>query len=113
MIDSCGRNIDYLRLSVTDLCNYRCRYCMPEEGVCKRTHSEILSLEELEAIARAAVALGITKIRLAENRWYGAALWSCAAGCEGFRSCRSCASPPTEASCRTWQPLSGKRVWTG
>ena len=64
MIDSCGRNIDYLRLSVTDLCNYRCRYCMPEEGVCKRTHSEILSLEELEAIARAAVALGITKIRL-------------------------------------------------
>ena len=49
MIDSCGRNIDYLRLSVTDLCNYRCRYCMPEEGVCKRTHSEILSLEELEA----------------------------------------------------------------
>ena len=47
MIDSCGRNIDYLRLSVTDLCNYRCRYCMPEEGVCKRTHSEILSLEEL------------------------------------------------------------------
>jgi len=64
MIDSCGRNIDYLRLSVTDLCNYRCRYCMPEEGVCKRTRSEILSLEELEAIARAAVALGITKIRL-------------------------------------------------
>ena len=64
MIDSCGRNIDYLRLSVTDLCNYRCRYCMPEEGVWKRTRSEILSLDELEAIARAAVALGITKIRL-------------------------------------------------
>ena len=64
MIDSCGRNIDYLRLSVTDLCNYRCRYCMPEEGVCKRAHGEILSLEELETIARAAVDLGITKIRL-------------------------------------------------
>lgn len=64
MIDGCGRNIDYLRLSVTDLCNYRCRYCMPEEGVCKRSRREMLSLEELEAVARAAVALGITKIRL-------------------------------------------------
>lgn len=64
MIDGCGRTIDYLRLSVTDLCNYRCRYCMPEEGVCKRKHQEMLSLEELEAVARAAVALGITKIRL-------------------------------------------------
>ena len=38
MRDGCGRKIDYLRLSVTDLCNYRCRYCMPEEGVCKRPH---------------------------------------------------------------------------
>lgn len=64
MIDSCGRTIDYLRLSVTDRCNYRCRYCMPEEGVCKRDHREILSIEELEAIARAAVALGVTKIRI-------------------------------------------------
>ena len=64
MIDSCGRTIDYLRLSVTDLCNYRCRYCMPEEGVCKRARREMLSLEELEAVARAAVSLGITKIRL-------------------------------------------------
>ena len=33
MLDGCGRTIDYLRLSVTDLCNYRCRYCMPPEGV--------------------------------------------------------------------------------
>lgn len=64
MIDGCGRTIDYLRLSVTDLCNYRCRYCMPEEGVCKRSHREILSIEELEAIAKAAVALGVTKIRI-------------------------------------------------
>ena len=64
MTDGCGRTIDYLRLSVTDLCNYRCRYCMPEEGVCKRSHAENLSLEELAAIAGAAVELGITKIRL-------------------------------------------------
>ena len=64
MIDGCGRNIDYLRLSVTDLCNYRCRYCMPENRVHRRSRREMLSLEELEAVARGAVALGVTKIRL-------------------------------------------------
>ena len=64
MRDNCGRTIDYLRLSVTDLCNYRCRYCMPESGVCKCAHEEILSMEEYVEIARAAVGLGIRKIRL-------------------------------------------------
>lgn len=64
MLDGCGRTIDYLRLSVTDLCNYRCRYCMPPEGVAKRDHGDILSLEELADIARAAVRLGVKKIRL-------------------------------------------------
>ena len=47
MQDGCGRTIDYLRLSVTDLCNYRCQYCMPAEGVEKRAHGDILTLEEL------------------------------------------------------------------
>ena len=64
MKDQTGRTIDYLRLSVTDLCNYRCRYCMPEEGVCKCAHQDILSVEEIEEIAAAAVKLGVTKIRL-------------------------------------------------
>ena len=64
MLDGCGRTIDYLRLSVTDLCNYRCRYCMPAEGVCKRPHADILSVEELVEIGRAAVACGVKKIRL-------------------------------------------------
>lgn len=64
MQDSVGRTIDYLRLSVTDLCNYRCRYCMPAEGVCKRSHGEILSVEELTEIAKAAVRCGVKKIRL-------------------------------------------------
>ncbi|MDO4315558.1 MAG: GTP 3',8-cyclase MoaA [Oscillospiraceae bacterium] len=64
MQDGSGRTIDYLRLSVTDLCNYRCRYCMPEEGVCKRPHSDILSLEELAEIGEAAVHCGVKKIRL-------------------------------------------------
>ncbi len=64
MIDQYGRTIDYLRLSVTDLCNYRCRYCMPEEGVRKKRHEDILRVEECEEIARAAVACGVKKIRL-------------------------------------------------
>ena len=64
MQDGFGRTIDYLRLSVTDLCNYRCRYCMPESGICKCAHEEILSIEEYVEIARAAVSLGIRKIRL-------------------------------------------------
>ena len=64
MLDGCGRTIDYLRLSVTDLCNYRCRYCMPAEGVCKRPHADILSVEELVEIGQAAVAFGVKKIRL-------------------------------------------------
>ena len=64
MLDRCGRTIDYLRLSVTDLCNYRCRYCMPEEGVPKRRHEDMLTLEELAEIAEACVACGVKKIRL-------------------------------------------------
>ena len=64
MIDNYGRTIEYLRLSVTDLCNYRCIYCMPPDGVPKRPHAEILSIEELTEIASAAITLGIRKIRL-------------------------------------------------
>ena len=64
MLDATGRNITYLRLSVTDLCNYRCRYCMPPDGVCKRAHRDICSLEELAAMAAAAVQLGVRKIRV-------------------------------------------------
>lgn len=64
MQDLCGRTIDYLRLSVTDLCNYRCQYCMPEAGVEKRPHGSSITVEECAEIARAAVALGVRKIRL-------------------------------------------------
>jgi cyclic pyranopterin phosphate synthase len=62
--DPHGRKIDYLRLSVTDLCNLRCTYCMPEEGVRKIGHADILTLEELAEVARAAIALGVTKVRI-------------------------------------------------
>ena len=64
MIDALGRSITYLRLSVTELCNLRCRYCMPEEGVCKLKHSQLLTEEEMIRAVRAAAALGITKVRI-------------------------------------------------
>ncbi len=64
MYDSYKRRIDYLRISVTDKCNLRCRYCMPEEGVPLRRHEEFLSHEQIVEVVRAAVALGLTKIRL-------------------------------------------------
>ncbi len=64
MKDSFGRNINYLRISVTDLCNLRCKYCMPEEGICKVEHKDILSLEEIYDIAKVFVSLGVNKIRL-------------------------------------------------
>ena len=64
MLDSFAREITYLRISITDRCNYRCRYCMPEEGVEKRAHGDICSLEELRDMAAAAVRCGVKKIRI-------------------------------------------------
>ncbi len=64
MFDRFDRAITYLRISVTDKCNLRCTYCMPAEGVPPRRHEDLLSLEQLADAARAAVELGITKIRL-------------------------------------------------
>lgn len=64
MRDGHDRTITYLRLSVTDLCSLRCRYCMPADGVPKRDHRDICSVEELVEIARAAVDRGIRKVRL-------------------------------------------------
>ena len=64
LVDPFGRKINYLRLSVTDRCNMRCSYCMPEHGVDKLPHQEVLSYEELHRIARAAVRLGVRKIRV-------------------------------------------------
>ena len=64
MKDSHGRVIDYLRISLTDRCNFRCIYCMPEEGVCPMSHDEILSLEEIERLVAVAAAHGIKSVRL-------------------------------------------------
>lgn len=64
MLDRFNRKINYLRISVTDRCNLRCRYCMPEEGIRLISHSEILSFEEIRQVVEVVVPLGIDKIRL-------------------------------------------------
>jgi cyclic pyranopterin phosphate synthase len=62
--DSFQRPINYLRISVTDRCNLRCVYCMPEEGVALMSHADILTYEEIYTVARVAAGLGINKVRL-------------------------------------------------
>ena len=64
MIDRLGRDITYLRISVTDKCNLRCRYCMPEEGVCKKSHADMLTEDEIIQAVEVAADLGIRKIRI-------------------------------------------------
>ena len=64
MIDRYGRNITYLRLSVTELCNLRCRYCMPADGVCKKSHEQMLTEDEMIAAVETAASLGIHKLRI-------------------------------------------------
>lgn len=64
LMDSHNRVIDYLRIAVTDRCNLRCVYCMPEEGIQPLAHAEILTYEEILRVARIAVGLGIRKVRL-------------------------------------------------
>lgn len=64
MKDTFQREIDYLRLSVTDLCNLRCRYCMPESGIPKKCHTDMLTEEEMVMAASAAAQLGIRKVRI-------------------------------------------------
>ena len=64
MIDRLGRNITYMRISVTELCNLRCRYCMPEDGVCKKSHFEMLTEDEIIQAVQAGASLGITKLRI-------------------------------------------------
>jgi cyclic pyranopterin phosphate synthase len=64
MYDRFDRQIDYLRISVTDRCNLRCIYCMPAEGIQLLRHEDILSFDEITEVARIAVEMGVRKIRL-------------------------------------------------
>lgn len=64
MIDKFNRNIDYIRISVTDRCNQRCIYCMPKEGIKFQPHSEILSYDEIIRLCKCFVKIGINKIKI-------------------------------------------------
>lgn len=64
LVDSFGRTIDYLRISITDRCNLACVYCMPPEGIALRSRGELLTFAQYLTIARIAVRLGVRKIRL-------------------------------------------------
>ena len=64
MFDQYERNINYLRVSITDRCNLRCAYCMPKEGLSRIGHDDILRYEEIHRIIRVAAGLGITKVRI-------------------------------------------------
>lgn len=64
MIDQYNRDINYLRVSVTDRCNLRCQYCMPKEGLSRIGHNDILRYEEILRVIRAGVRLGVSKVRI-------------------------------------------------
>ena len=64
MFDPFNRSINYLRVSITDRCNLRCIYCMPEEGIRLMDHSKIITYEEILEVIREGIRLGITKVRI-------------------------------------------------
>src|ERR1035441_8582506 len=64
LVDSFGRAVNYLRISVTDRCNLRCQYCMPAEGVPWVPRNQVLSFEEIVRVVRIMTGLGVTKLRI-------------------------------------------------
>ena len=64
MIDKYGRKISYLRISITDKCNLRCRYCMPVDGIEKKEHTDIMTEDEIVSLVKVATQLGINKVRI-------------------------------------------------
>ncbi len=81
-----GQAVDYLRLSVTDRCNYRCVYCMPPEGVPFKPHEEMLSYEEMVFFVRAAAQMGISKVRVTGGE--PLVRWACRAWSSMIRATR-------------------------
>ncbi len=84
-IDGQGRQIDYLRLSVTDRCDFRCVYCMAED-MRFLPRQQVLTLEEIERVARLFVAGGV-----GGSRWCGPASSACASAWRHCRGCANCA----------------------
>jgi cyclic pyranopterin phosphate synthase len=64
MLDKYNRQLNYLRISVTDRCNLRCTYCMPSEGIAQLSHEDILSFNEIVNVVKHGVSLGIDKVRI-------------------------------------------------
>ena len=64
LTDSFNRPHDYLRISLTEKCNLRCQYCMPEEGVPLLPHHQLLTVDEIMSISKIFIEKGVTKIRL-------------------------------------------------
>ena len=64
LVDPQGRAIDYLRISVTDRCNYRCSYCVPADGAARSDREDLLSFEEIAALVKVFVSLGVRRVRL-------------------------------------------------
>jgi cyclic pyranopterin phosphate synthase len=64
LVDGFSRRVSYVRISLTDRCNYRCQYCMPEEGVELVPRSDVLTFEEIERIVRALHGVGVRRVRL-------------------------------------------------
>ncbi len=64
LVDGFRRRIDYLRVSLTDRCNFRCSYCMPEQGMVFRRRAELLTFEEIERVVRVFIGLGVARVRL-------------------------------------------------
>ena len=69
MLDSFGRKIDYMRFSITDRCDLRCRYCMPKNMVFS-DKKDLLNLEDLKNLSQSLVEIGIKKIRITQNGDY-------------------------------------------
>ena len=64
LIDPCNRHLNYLRISITDRCNLKCIYCVPQNQIPRLTHADILTYEEILRIAKIGVKLGISKLRV-------------------------------------------------
>jgi cyclic pyranopterin phosphate synthase len=64
LVDPQGRVVDYLRVSVTDRCNYGCSYCIPDDGVAHTDRADVLSFEEIAALVRVFASLGVRRVRL-------------------------------------------------
>ena len=102
--DGFGRDINYLRIAVTDKCNFRCIYCMPADGVAPRAHDELLSAEEIARFVRLVAGDGIRRVRLTggEPRVSRRIIRSSATSAR-FRRSRTSHLPPMVPCCPSWR----------